>query len=487
VRRSAAATPRLALAVTTAAALGAMAMACVARPQPGAAHAAVAAAPARLADHVVLVSIDGLRPEMYLDASWPAPLLQQMAREGAHAGAVFGVFPSVTYPTHTTIVTGALPARHGIHYNTPFEPAGESGRWYWEASSIRVPTLWSAARAAGLTTAAVSWPVTVGAELDWNVPEIWPLEEEEGSIVAVQRRHDRPGGLVEELEREATGRLTDELWDLGEMVRDDRAGEMAAWLLERRRPALLLLHVLAVDHFQHEHGREHPLVRRALGAADRVLGRLVEAAQRAGIAPRTAFVVTGDHGFADVHTTLYVNAWLAAAGLRAARADRGDWRATFHTSSASAFLHLRDRRDAQAVERARAALAAQPPELRRLFRVVERDELDRLGAAPDAALGLAFVPGVTAGYAAERPPTGPSDGATHGYLPDTPGLQTGLVGWGPGFHPGAAVPRMQSVDVAPLVARLLGLPFTAPDGVLRGELLREAPATATAPSRSRSR
>ncbi len=468
-RAAVAAAPRVVVAAALVLASGAVTALLAARDE----QPAVVSSPARLADHVVLLSIDGLRPEMYLDTGWPAPLLQQMAREGAHAGKVFGVFPSVTYPTHTTIVTGALPARHGIYYNSPFEPGGESGRWYWEASSIRVPTLWTAARAGGLTTAAVSWPVTVGADLDWNVAEIWPLDMKNGSIVAELRRHSRPPGLVEELERDAVGRLTDELWKLGETARDDRVGEMAAWLLEHRRPGLLLVHVLAVDHFEHDHGREHPLVRRALAAADRVLARMVEAAERAGIRERTAFVITGDHGFADVDKTLYVNAWLAAAGLRAARPDRGDWRATFHTSSASAFLHLRDPRDRDAVERVRAVLAAQPPDVRRQFRIVERDELDRLGAAPEAVLALAPMPGTTFGFAAERPPTGPSHGGTHGYLPDEPGLQTGLVAWGPGVRAGAVVPHMKSVDVAPLVARLLDLRFTAPDGVLRRELLRE--------------
>src|SRR5690606_11805918 len=93
----------------------------------------------------------------------PAPMLQRMAREGAHARAVRGVMPTVTYPSHTTLVTGAVPARHGILYNQPFEAGGQSGRWYVEHDSIRVPTLWDAVRAAGGTTAAISWPVTVGA------------------------------------------------------------------------------------------------------------------------------------------------------------------------------------------------------------------------------------------------------------------------------------------------------------------------------------
>ena len=464
-----------ALAMATILALGAIsARAADPAPPPAATETPQPAATPlpRLADHVVVVSFDGLRPEMYRDPTWPAPALQQLAREGAQAEAVFGVFPTVTYPTHTTIVTGALPARHGVYYNTPFEPAGPTGRWTWEASAIRVPTLWTAARGAGLTTAAVSWPVAVGAPIDWNVPEIWPLEKD-GSIVAELRRHTTPPGLVEELERNAVGALRDDLWKLGEMSRDDRVGEMAAYLLETKKPSLLLVHLLSIDHFEHEHGREHPLVRRAVAAADRALARMIEATYRAGIHERTAFVVTGDHGFSDTHSQLAPNVWLVAAGLREAKRDKGNWRAHFHVSSASAFLILRDPADADALRRVREVLASQPPGVRRLFRVVERDELDRLGAAPEAALALAYAPGVGGSSAYEGEAVRAGQGGDHGYLPDERGLQTGLVAWGTGVRAGAVVPRMSSADVAPLVARLLGIPFAAPDGVLLPGLLRE--------------
>ena len=96
------------------------------------ASAAAGGAADRRTDHVVLISVDGLRPEFYLEERWPAPMLQQMRREGAHARAVKSVFPSVTYPAHTTIITGRMPIDHGISYNSPFEPQGQTGRWYWE-------------------------------------------------------------------------------------------------------------------------------------------------------------------------------------------------------------------------------------------------------------------------------------------------------------------------------------------------------------------
>lgn len=450
-----------------------------AAPAPGAATSAShgvapAAAAARdttpAADHVVLISVDGLRPEFYLEGRWPAPNLQEMAREGAHARAVTSVFPSVTYPAHTTILTGALPARHGILYNTPFRVEAPTREWYWYEDSIRVETLWDAVRRSGGTTASVGWPVSVGAPVDRNVPEIWPLEPEADPIAPL-RAHDRPDDLLEEIEREATGRLTGDNFTIDHMTRDDRAGAAAAYLLERYGPRLLTLHLIETDHLQHQEGREGDGVRRAVAAADRAIGQIREAAERAGILERTAFVVTGDHGFGGIHTWLAPNVWLARAGLRDTARDRGAWRATFHTQGGSAFLRVRAPDSAQTVAAVRHALAELDPGVRGLFRVVDREELRRLRADPDAVLALAAEPGVAFTARASGPAAYPASGGTHGYDPSLPRMRTGFVAWGAGIRPGAVAPEMRLTDVAPLVARLLGIEFDAPDGVLYPGLL----------------
>jgi predicted AlkP superfamily pyrophosphatase or phosphodiesterase len=97
-----------------------------------------------------------------------------MKLEGAHALGVEGVFPTVTYPSHTSMITGVRPAVHGIIQNRIFEaPTDTQTReWYWFAEALKTETLWSVAKKAGLVTASVGWPVTVGADIDYNVPEI---------------------------------------------------------------------------------------------------------------------------------------------------------------------------------------------------------------------------------------------------------------------------------------------------------------------------
>ncbi|HWI17614.1 MAG TPA: alkaline phosphatase family protein, partial [Vicinamibacterales bacterium] len=122
--------------------------------------------PTSAQDHaarVVMISIDGLMPSSYLDPALAAqtPNLRRLAKDGVWADGVVGVLPTVTYPSHTTLITGVEPSVHGIYDNRIFDPEDKSeGAWFWYARGIKVPTLPMAARARGLRAGAVTWPVT---------------------------------------------------------------------------------------------------------------------------------------------------------------------------------------------------------------------------------------------------------------------------------------------------------------------------------------
>ena len=123
---------------------------------------------------VLLISIDGLRPGDVIEAEQRGlklPNLRRFLREGAYATGVTGNLPTITYPSHTTLMTGVAPARHGIVGNTTFDPKQINyGGWFWYAEDVHAPTLWDAAHAAGMTTANVHWPVSVGVKaLTWNL------------------------------------------------------------------------------------------------------------------------------------------------------------------------------------------------------------------------------------------------------------------------------------------------------------------------------
>src|SRR5262245_51557099 len=78
---------------------------------------------------VLMISIDGLRPDYVTRADehgLKIPNLRRFVKEGAFAEGVTGVVPTVTYPSHTTLVTGVWPVQHGILSNTTFDPTNEN-------------------------------------------------------------------------------------------------------------------------------------------------------------------------------------------------------------------------------------------------------------------------------------------------------------------------------------------------------------------------
>ena len=164
------------------------------------------ARPAARAARALVISLDGLDARYLRDADKHGlriPTLRRLMAAGAWSRAgVVGVYPSVTYPSHTTLVTGARPARHGIFGNAVFEPPPQTptGSWHWFARDLRADTLWQTAARRGLKTALVSWPVSTGAG-DWNVPEIWAPAGSREQTRERMRLHARPSGLLEEVAR----------------------------------------------------------------------------------------------------------------------------------------------------------------------------------------------------------------------------------------------------------------------------------------------
>jgi arylsulfatase A-like enzyme len=417
-----------------------------------------AAAPAR---HVVLISLDGLRPEFYLDPSYSAPTLRALAAAGSQARRAEPVFPSVTYPSHAAIVTGVRPARHGVFFNGILEPDGTRGRWYEEASDLRAPPLWEWARAAGLRTAAVSWPSTYNAKVDLLLPERdyyarrQPLD--------LLTRATTPGlfELTRVTPTEGIFRSIVE-WDA-------LLAAVAAGIVREARPHLLLLHLVQTDRYQHRHGRDADEVKRAVARVDAHVASVLAALREAGLEDRAVVVVTGDHGFQDVRREVLPNHVLARAGLRGCPRPGDAWRATAHVAGGAAAVFVNPRGDAEAARAAEAALGAAAGDR---YTIVTRAELDALGAMEGAAFAVEAAPGYAIGGACDRGLSRAAAGGTHGFLPSRDSMATGFVAKGDGVRAGVTIDSMRLVDIAPTVARLLGVPAPPVEGRVLTEILR---------------
>jgi len=414
---------------------------------------------AQTAKHVIFITIDGFRPDFYLDSEWQTPNLRALMKDGAYAKGVNSVFPSMTYPSHTTIVTGVQPAKHGIFYNNIYTPDGAPQQPYWQDSSIHALTIWKAAKEKGMTVASLYWPVSANAPVDYNIPDIGGLGDE------VRAQYSLPQGFYAEVKKEVFGGV-----DKIDAGKNQNIAKIAAYVIKKSKPELMTIHVFSVDHAEHVEGRYGTEVQEAVADADAAVGIIVDALKEAGIWESTVLLIGGDHGFYDVKKTISPNVWLKEAGL-INDLKTGDWKAQFNASGGSAYLYLKDPADKATANKVKALLEAQPDSVKQYYRIIRREQLDKGGYNPNVAFAITGEHDAAFSAASTGNAVKPGKGGTHGHFPDTKNIRTGLIAYGPGIHKGAVIEEMNLRDMTPIMVKLLGIPFPKVDGKIPAGLL----------------
>jgi predicted AlkP superfamily pyrophosphatase or phosphodiesterase len=411
-----------------------------------------------LAASVVLLSIDGLKPEYVLEADalgLKIPNLRRLVAEGAYASTVEGVTPTVTYPSHTTMLTGVPPGRHGITSNHPFDPLGKNqDGWYWYFEDVRALTLWQAAQGAGLVTASVDWPVSVGAPVTHNIVQYWRAGNAEDRKII--RALSTPGLL--RAAEDALGPYPE--GNDYSVAADRRRTEFMEWMLAEKKPAFFTAYLSGLDTESHASGPGSRKALEVVEALDELVGRLRARAE--------VLCLVSDHGFLASDRELNLNAALREAGLievDEAGAIR-DWKAFAWNEGGSAAVFLRDPADGAARDSLRRALSGIAKEPGGgIDRLLEGEEARRLGGAPDAA----FIVGLARGFRTGSRLTGPlvrsvPRGGTHGYLPDVKEMASAFFLVGRGVPEGLDLGPIDMRDIAPTLAAILGVALPGAEG-----------------------
>jgi predicted AlkP superfamily pyrophosphatase or phosphodiesterase len=414
---------------------------------------------------LVMISVDGLRPDYVTQADAHGakiPNLRKFLAQGTYADGVQGVVPTVTYPSHTTLVTGVWPAKHGIYANTTFDPLQKNFQgWYWYTEDIRVPTLWDAAAKAGRTTASIQWPVTVGAHINWLIPEFWRANTPDDAKLL--RAVSTPGLIAE-----ATADIGPYSGGVDSTVEADKnRGKYAEWILEKKHPALLTLHLIALDHIEHETGPFSSEAVTVLEGIDAAIGGVWDAAER--VAPGHAFVaVVSDHGFARTDAQLNLFSAFRQAKLFDidAKGKITDWRAMPWVTGGSAAIMLEDPTDAalrSQVKEMLMKIAADPAN--GVDRVLDGEEVQARGGYPTASFFVGLKRGWRTGSDADTPLlTKTKAGGTHGELPDLPDLRASFFLVGPGVPAAKDLGVIDMRNIAPTLAHEVGLELPSADG-----------------------
>jgi len=412
------------------------------------------AAPASAAGrHVLVISVDGLRASFLTTppSNLRIPNLRRLQDEGSSAEGVVGVYPSVTYPSHATLVTGRLPAEHGIYSNLASRQPGKNPHdWFWFAHALKVPALWDEVRRNGLTSAAVVWPVTVGAAIDWNVPEIWDPQVGDVGDYNYTAKFATPGLVQEALA--ALGAPQPGTDD------DTVRTRLGIYLLGKYKPNLLLVHLAALDSAEHEHGIESPEAVATLERADARIGDFLAALQEAGLADSTDVFIVSDHGFLPVEREIRPNVLLARAGLIRANAQGRviGGKVTTLAEGGSFFIYWPEARDfRREVDAALKPLRDQGV----VWAVLNRQALADVGAEPAMQMALEAPCGASfdGGAKGEVVSKMKAPGGTHGYLPFRKNLEASFIAWGPSIKKGLNLHRIPMTAVAPTILEALGI------------------------------
>jgi predicted AlkP superfamily pyrophosphatase or phosphodiesterase len=419
--------------------------------------------------HVVLISLDGF-PSWALDDPYlPVPTLRRLAAKGAIAKGMRPVNPTVTWPNHTTLVTGVTPARHGVLYNGLLErDPGVPPRvepWLPRDQMVHAPTLYDVAHARGMTTAQVDWvAIQAAPTITWEFPE---RPAPDGKIA---QELVKAGVLTpDELETFATRNI---IW------RDRIWTEAAAHIIRAHRPNLMMFHLLNLDSTQHRYGPRTPAAMTTMALLDGQVAQIVSAVERAGLASRTTYFVVSDHGFRLVKRLIKLNVALAQAGLLTVQDGKitaSQVYAVPEGGSAIVYVTAPDPAGDLAARAKQAITGIEGVEA-----IVEPTDYARFGLPQPAAtdqMGVLFVT-PQEGYAFAAPAEGEvvinaSEGSlgAHGYPATDPDLSALFLASGARIRPGVTLDVIDNVDVAPTMATVLGLKLANVDGKVLKEIL----------------
>ncbi len=362
---------------------------------------------------LLLISIDGFRYDYFDLAEIPA--IQRLVDGGVKADGLHHVFPTKTFPTHYSIVTGCHAGTHGVVANSMWDPDRDArfslgnreavgdGFWYQACEPI-----WVTAQNQGLRAGTYFWPGSE-ARIRGVRPSFWKLYSND----------------VPHLERVET---------------------LLEWmdLPAEERPTFLTLYFSAVDSMGHRHGPRADPVRDALIDVDHHLGILFEGLEERGLLDQMHILITSDHGMSWVDFERYI---MLDDFLDLSRVLVSDW-------GPAAQIWATDTE----VDEIVAALDGAHPHLR----VWAREDIParfRFGThrrVPDV------VAKADPGWLISNRPFMAGQRqfslmGQHGWDPALREMHGAFVVHGPAFAAGSRIPTVRSVDLYALMTHLLGL------------------------------
>lgn len=428
------------------------------------------------AKHVVMISVDGLPAYLLDDPNLPLTTIRGLAAEGAMAAGMRPSNPSVTWPNHTTLVTGAHPVDHGVLFNGVLVRGGlglpiRVDPRKDKSELVLIPTLFDVLHEQGRHSVGINWPCTRNSgtllvdfpdspeSLDHSTPEF--LESMQAAGVVTQ----------EDLERFPR---------LSPISRDRIWTQAACHAIRTHQPSFLMFHLLNVDAVHHRYGPRTWAGYSAVAYADRCVQDVLDALDAAGIRDQTTVLIVSDHGFITIPKTLQPNVVLRQAGLLTVEGTQvvtADAMIFPEGGIAMLYLTRPDRlQELQAeviklFEGQEGIAEILTPDRYEQFGLPQPDEYEQMAnLVLVAKSGYGFSAGATGdNFVVESTTTL----GTHGFLHTYEEMQATFIAAGAGIRKGARLGVISNTSVAPTAAHLLGVKLPAATGSVLTEILLE--------------
>ena len=414
-------------------------------------------------NHCIVISYDAFSRDNW-ESAIKQPNLAKLLAKGASTNLVKSVYPTLTYVIHSTYVTGAYPNKHGVFHNNPFQPfvPENDQSWHWFREDIKLPTVYEAAKKKGLKTVGLLWPVSGKAAIDYNIPEIKALKNENQALKIL-----KSGSKLFTLSMELKyGKVRN---GISQPELDDFTTLCAVDVIKRKKPNLLLMHLIDLDDIKHLLGTKGPHIEEVIVRMDKRLGDIIQATMDAGIYDDTTFLIVGDHSQLDVRYKVYLNRLFYDHGLIYEEHGELKWRAYVQGAGGAAYLHVQPgEEEAKHLALKLLQEAAQNPNFG-IEAIYDRTQLDALHVDEkyrymiEAKEGYSFEDDHLKEVVVDLHAIGKKY-ATHGYSPDKPNYTSNLVISGNRVNAGLSLGEVSVVDIAPTIAHILGLDFERRDG-----------------------
>ncbi len=422
---------------------------------------------------LIIISFDGLATEdiAYLREKTGFKRFLERASGSAH---VKSIYPSVTYPAHASIITGCYPKRHAIVDNTKNQPQRyQNPDWFWYKKDIKVETLYDIAKQKGYSIAALLWPTTGRADIDYNMPEIFSNRKWTSQMM-VSLYAGSP--IFQSNMSLKHGALRD---GKNQPALDNFTHAVTLSTLSDHQPDMLLAHYTDLDSIRHLYGHSGKEAMASLDRHDVRLNQLMDALAEIEKYKDAYIVILGDHSSIDVTHGMSLNKMLIDWGYLKQRDDRFyDVKAFAKSCDGSSYIYLYD-------ESIKADLSAKIKQLQSnysdAFYIVEREQMDIMGADETAFLMLEALPPY---HFVEDALTsfiehisnipyykGNNLTAVHGFDPNRSNYDTVFFLRGPKLAAGVDLGAMSLVDIAPTIASVMGWQMKDVDGSSKHEMI----------------